>query len=386
MPLNAPYASKHVLRITGQTGATPRILQPNGTTVIPSLSDNAVHLAAFVGDINADEQYDGVDSVLFQRQIVGTNSGSLSYQLADPVLFSDLNVDSGVDGVDSVISQRLVVGTAGPIVPDLPASAGAGNSTPGGPDPVIFVPTDLTATAGGTVVVPVRLRVTEPSGIDLSSVSLVMQFDPARFQLASAASITLSPLLVGAGFSGTTSFSNTTGGIRFIATSASGTSVLPNGAVDTLVNVTLNVLPGAAAGGSAFNIRQNNTGLGVGSGNQVTRLNNVALSVLTLVPAPTNGATDAGVDGVITVAGSGLADPTVTVTAPSDVYSGTAYVGASFTLTGASAPTPTVSFTYYAGASATGTPLSGAPINVGTYTVVATSAANAANNAATSAP
>ncbi len=84
---------------------------------------------------------------------------------------------------------------------------------------------------------------------------------------------------------------------------------------------------------------------------------------------------------------STLPTPVLTVTAPNAVYTGVAYAGASVSITGAGSPTPTASFTYYVGTGTSGTNLgSSAPINVGTYTVVATTPANSANNAATSAP
>jgi hypothetical protein len=69
--------------------------------------------------------------------------------------------------------------------------------------------------------------------------------------------------------------------------------------------------------------------------------------------------------------------PTVSVAAPGGTYTGSAF-NATADVTGVNGPaaaqlegdSPT--FTYYAGSTTTGTPLSGAPIQVGTYTVVAT--------------
>jgi hypothetical protein len=63
--------------------------------------------------------------------------------------------------------------------------------------------------------------------------------------------------------------------------------------------------------------------------------------------------------------------PTISVTDPSGVYTGNAYIaqGSVKGVAGANLGTPT--FTYYLGSTPTGKPLSGAPTNAGNYTVVA---------------
>ncbi len=81
------------------------------------------------------------------------------------------------------------------------------------------------------------------------------------------------------------------------------------------------------------------------------------------------------------------ASPTITVTAPSAIYTGLAYAGASSSVSNGGSPAPVVGFTYYVGTGTGGTNLgAAAPINVGTYTVVGSSPANPGNNAATSDP
>ncbi len=84
---------------------------------------------------------------------------------------------------------------------------------------------------------------------------------------------------------------------------------------------------------------------------------------------------------------AGLADPVLTVTAGNAVYTAAVYAGASVSITGAVEPIPTATLTYFVGTGTTGEDLgSAAPTNVGTYTVVASTLANSANNAATSQP
>ena len=45
----------------------------------------------------------------------------------------------------------------------------------------MWIPTDLRARPGQTITVPVNLTVTEPAGITLSSVDLVIGYDAERF-------------------------------------------------------------------------------------------------------------------------------------------------------------------------------------------------------------
>ncbi len=101
-------------------------------------------------------------------------------------------------------------------------------------------------------------------------------------------------------------------------------------------------------------------------------------------------ANDAGNDDGLAIDNltfSAVPTPTVTVTAPSGaVYDGTAK-SATASVNGVSsldgvAPT----LTYYAGSTATGSPLAGAPVNAGTYTVVASYAGSAGFTSATSTP
>jgi fibronectin-binding autotransporter adhesin len=76
-----------------------------------------------------------------------------------------------------------------------------------------------------------------------------------------------------------------------------------------------------------------------------------------------------------------LAQPVLDITSGNRAYNGSVYI-ATASITGNNAPTPTISYTYYNDAAAT-VPID-APTNAGTYYVMASSAANAGNLAATS--
>ena len=173
VPDTAPYASKHVLDLTNLN------VEDNVPATRPSRADDGVHVAAYAGDTSGNQRYSGGDTTLVQRQIVGLGNGFTSYQLADPVLLADLNRGGTITGGDTTLTQRLIVGIPVTQVPDLPT--GITPPAAGGPDPRLFIPTDISGLPGETVTVPVMVDVTEAGGIDLAAVDLAITFDSTKF-------------------------------------------------------------------------------------------------------------------------------------------------------------------------------------------------------------
>jgi CSLREA domain-containing protein len=87
-----------------------------------------------------------------------------------------------------------------------------------------------------------------------------------------------------------------------------------------------------------------------------------------------------------TISSSSKTVPTVTVSDCGGTYNGTAFAASAKVNGGNSLEGVTPTLAYYAGSTASGTPLSAAPINAGTYTVVASFAGSAHYAAASSAP
>jgi Bacterial Ig-like domain (group 3) len=173
---------------------------------------------------------------------------------------------------------------------------------------------------------------------------------------------------------------------------AATTSTLTVGQATPSVSVSIN---GGAYNGSAFNATTTVAGV---SGQAAASLEGITPAPVyyagsTATGTPLTGApTDAGTYTVVaTFAGSAdyaahtsaavtftiaKATPTVSVATPGGTYTGSAFNATAY-VTGVSGPAaaqlegaaPTL--TYYAGSTATGTPLPGAPIQAGTYTVVA---------------
>jgi hypothetical protein len=290
VPNTAPYASKHILNLTN-LNVEDSVPNPR-----PVRADDGIHLAAYVGDQSGNERYSGGDTTLLQRQIVGLGNGFTAYQLADPVLLADLNRGGTITGGDTTLMQRVIVGIPVTQVPNLPI--GLDSPAPGGPDPKLFVPTDISGLPGSTVTVPVMVEVTEATGIDLGAVDLVIQFDSTKF---TTGNFRLGSLLAGAGFSAPFVNIPTPGVVTITFSSPTGTANLPHGTLGSVLLFDLTVEEDAATGPSRLNLRQN-------FNSTFTALTNNDIEELVLVPAPTNADTDS-VDGVFTVNGADTTPP-----------------------------------------------------------------------------
>jgi len=174
-------------------------------------------------------------------------------------------------------------------VPPLPGGIVLSPGTPA--DPRIYIPKDLTAAYGGVVSVPIRLLVTEPDGITLSGFDVVIDFDPDRLT-ARIGGEQIGDLLAGSGFVGLLG-SPASGRVIYTASSATGTDVMAQGTEGDLVTLVFDVASDAPLGPTVINLR---TASGVVS----TALFDNGSVELLLIPAPTDGATDA-VDGQLTI-------------------------------------------------------------------------------------
>jgi hypothetical protein len=277
VPAGAPYSAKHVLNLLNVTINA-------GTTAVPAADDDGVHVVSYLGDLNGNGAYESADAVLLDRLLGGTNAGFASFQLADPALVADVTQDGQVTTADSSAALQLAAGTALPNVPPRPANPAT--PLPGGADPRLYLPTDLAGLPGMTVTVPVLLEVTDPAGASVTGVDVTLRYDPSRFAISN---LQLGDLLAGFRASFNT---EVPGELRLVAFTGQGPE-LAHGASGALFLVDLTVLPGAAAGASVLN-------LVASLGGTTTALYGNDLRPLLLVPAPTDGASDA-VDGRFTV-------------------------------------------------------------------------------------
>jgi hypothetical protein len=286
VPNTAAYGAKHVLDICDLHvyDASPELAE------LPSVDDDAIHVAAFFGDNNGSRTYNAPDVTLVQRLIGQINTGFSAYQLADPLLLADITLNGKLQASDTVGLQRLIGQVPVANVPALPSGITPPAAT--GADPKIYIPQDLRGSPGDTVTVPVKLLVTEPAGITLSGFDLVLEFDPNRLTVGTAQ---LGTLLADQGFQGLWT-SPASGILIYTASSAAGTGVLPYGSGGELVNVAFTIAVGAGAGSTNLNLRASFQAT-------VTAAFDNDLSELLLMPAPSNAADDR-VDGRLTVQGT----------------------------------------------------------------------------------
>ncbi len=287
VPDAAPYGAKQILDITNLAVLDAGV--PPGP--LPSRDQDGLHVAAFFGDANGSRAYNAPDATLLQRVLVPSIDGFPAYRLVDPAVIGDIDRNDVLQTNDTASVQRQIVQIGVPGIPDLPS--GLPTPTATGPDPRVFIPTNLSAQPGQTVTVPIRLETTEPGGITLSGMDLVVTYDASRF---SAGNPRLGGLL--SGFSAAFN-SAIAGRLLLTASSPTGTGTLAQGTTGDLFLVDFTVLAGAPAGSSPLNLQAQ-------LGPTRTALFDGALNELVLNPAPTDASSDA-VDGRLTVStGSAL--------------------------------------------------------------------------------
>jgi hypothetical protein len=212
-------------------------------------------------------------------------------------LIADMNRSGTITGSDTTFVQPIVVGTPVSFAPALPSGLSAAPA--GGPDPRLWIPTDLQAEPGQALTVPVNLTVTESAGITLSSVDLVIQFDAAKLTYNS---LSLGTLLAGTSFGAPLVNASVPGLIRMTASTAGSTPLLPLGTTGSLVVLHLTVVADAPLGPSPINLRADYVD---GLLFSMTSLADAQVNELVLTPPPTNAATDP-VDGILTIGDVGL--------------------------------------------------------------------------------
>src|SRR5205085_11092189 len=90
--------------------------------------------------------------------------------------------DGQVDSNDADAAAQLAAGNSVANVPTRPATPAT--PIPGGPDPRLYIPTNIVAAVGQTVTVPVLLQVTDPAGVSVTGVDIALRYDPSRFAIS----------------------------------------------------------------------------------------------------------------------------------------------------------------------------------------------------------
>jgi DNA-binding beta-propeller fold protein YncE len=274
VPDNAPYRNKALLDLTP--------ISINGGAISATAQD-AVQAVAYFGDASGNGTFSSLDASLISRVSSKLDSGFAAYRLLDPVIVADINNNGRIDANDaSQFSQFLVNNASAPAIPPIPSPAPS--LTFGGPDPTLSLPTGLTTTTDGVVVVPVLLDHPHPDGsTGMTEASLALTFDPTVFGV-SAADVRLGTIPTsGSDWKLSASVDRTAGwiGIDLYSTTPIATSA--NG---SLVEITFHVRPGASAPATAVQLVRS-----VQEGGQVVRTEvDDDQGAYRLSPAPTNAA------------------------------------------------------------------------------------------------
>ncbi len=292
VPNAAVYKSTALLHFSGET--------LNGGAIAVT-GDDAVQVVDYIGDTNGDGTLSAGDAAQLSRVATGIDinaaagilGGFSGFPLVDPVIIGDLNNDSLVDASDVTLLDSVLSGTPRAQIPNMPATTPV---TPTGASVQLSIPTNLTASPGGTVVVPVNINNPDPAGSGgLAGIALAIDFDPTVLTVASNG---ITPGTLTSNLSVTANVGS--GQLGIVINSATPITGTTGGSI---VLITFTVNAGAAGGTTAINLAATNV---PSTSTVTTRLDSLTAQI-PLAPLPTNAANDAGVDGIVTISGSSAA-------------------------------------------------------------------------------
>ena len=164
VPVTATYRSNQTLDIVEA--------RVNGQ--VPAGADDGTHVVAYLGDTSADGMYTELDARNVLMYEVALKDDFPAYGGVHPGIIGDVLGDGKADGLDAVRILQEIVGRDRPEIPPLPDPLPDGLPlTSPGPDPKVFMPTDLRGLPGDAVTVPILFkRLPEEAGTDFQLVSL----------------------------------------------------------------------------------------------------------------------------------------------------------------------------------------------------------------------
>lgn len=135
-----------------------RDLQVNGGA-LAALDDDAVHVAAFTGDVTRDRQLSSADVALMRQLLAGDINRLPGWALLDGRIIGDVNGSGLFDAVDPLRLEQALAGMAGVTVP-VPDAPVVAPPTP----PVIRVvlPPRIVPTLPGPKLAPTPLSTVTP--------------------------------------------------------------------------------------------------------------------------------------------------------------------------------------------------------------------------------
>jgi hypothetical protein len=277
VPNNAPYSDKHLLDLTD--------LQINGGA-ISARDIDGVHVAAYFGDTTASGSYSSLDASLIARVAVGLDAGFTAFQLLEPKVIADISGNGLLSSSDTSGVLRAGVGLIVPEVPPLPIGLTVVAS---GPDPRLWLPTDLIGRPGDVLQIPIQLdSVVDLTGSGIAAADLVLAIDPNVFEFVG---LERGPLVADFNEWMFVSQVDVESGEIHLGVASTDTT-LEGTFADTLAWLQVRIKETAPLGASPINLLHQ-----APSGRQTL----VNEGNLLLIPAISNDPYDPNVDGVVTI-------------------------------------------------------------------------------------
>jgi hypothetical protein len=146
-----PYKAKDLLHFSGAS--------LNGGSIAVTTSD-ALHLVAYVGDVDGNGAYTSSDAVLITRVALETDSGFVAYPLIDPVLVADTD-GSGFIPADSALQvNEAGVGFPTTNLPSPPLPSGVYLQSGSGAAPGLRLSSNLPTASNSNLAQPASAFVT----------------------------------------------------------------------------------------------------------------------------------------------------------------------------------------------------------------------------------
>jgi hypothetical protein len=285
VPVSAPYRSKALLDVTN--------VVLNGGAV-PAMDDDAVQVVALVGDASGNGTYSGFDASHVARIAVAIESGLEAFPLLDATIIADITGANGISGTDTSLVLQTAAGLQ---LAEVPRYLPGISLVQGGPDPKLSIPTDLVASAGDSLLIPVHLdSIVDLTGDGVSAAELAIYYDATVLDVTS---VQLGSLLTDAGGWMIASRIDSLAGRVLVSVSSPIPleGIFEGELVKLLATVKSTATPGALALNLAASARDPNV---------QTQLNE---GRLTLIPAPTDRPDDVGVDGLLTIVAPPVTEP-----------------------------------------------------------------------------
>ncbi len=242
------YQVKELLHL-GNIAVAPN---PGATPV----GADGIHVNAYLGDVNANHNIEGLDKLAIDKVAQGRASGFSAYSLLDPVIVGDPASDLQVDAGDVSLIDAFIVKLHPTQLPAPPGLAGI--TSPNAPDPTLSLQKDvggrMKADSSNVADASVSINLDEPhpaGSTGMTQAILTLTYDPKALRITPA-DITLGSIpSQGSGWQLTSLIDQASGQIVVFLYSTTPIAVNQAG---SLINIAYQIVPGATASNTSMNL------------------------------------------------------------------------------------------------------------------------------------